>query len=106
MGPIDHIFQFHAALRRELHRLESDVLALPKPEEVAQRALALRALEGRFVFFWGVYRAHSRLEDQLVFPALENKAELHNVSHSYTLDHEHEADLFVEVDACRGSTRD
>ena len=105
VGPIDHIFQFHAALRRELHRLESDVLALPKPEEVAQRALALRALEGRFVFFWGVYRAHSRLEDQLVFPALENKAELHNVSHSYTLDHEHEADLFVEVDACLGDLR-
>ena len=53
----------------------------------------------------GVCTGHTA-EDQLVFPALENKAELHNVSHSYTLDHEHEADLFVEVDACRGSTRD
>ena len=71
VGPIDHIFQFHAALRRELCRLESDVLALPKPEEVAKRAAALRTLEGRFVFFWGVYRAHSRSEDELVFPALE-----------------------------------
>ena len=81
VGPIDHIFQFHAALRRELSRLESDVLALPKPEEVAKRAAALRTLEGRFVFFWGVYRAHSRSEDELVFPALENKDELHNVSH-------------------------
>ena len=68
VGPIDHIFQFHAALRRELCRLESDVLALPKPEEVAKRAAALRTLEGRFVFFWGVYRAHSRSEDELVFP--------------------------------------
>ena len=41
-----------------------------------------RALEGRFVFFWGVYRAHSRSEDELVFPALEDKDEPHNVSHS------------------------
>jgi zinc finger-like protein len=31
-SPIDHIFQFHAALRRELQRLEADVLALPPPE--------------------------------------------------------------------------
>ena len=106
MGPIDHIFQFHAALRRELRRLESDVLALPKPEETAKRAAALRTLEGRFVFFWGVYRAHSRSEDELVFPALENKDELHNVSHSYTLDHEHEAELFVEVDACLRDLRE
>jgi len=36
----------------------------------------------------------------LVFPALEDKDELHNVSHSYTLDHEHEAELFVDLDAC------
>lgn len=106
VGPIDHIFQFHAALRRELRRLESDVLALPKPEEIAKRAAALRTLEGRFVFFWGVYRAHSRSEDELVFPALENKDELHNVSHSYTLDHEHEAELFVEVDACLRDLRE
>ena len=106
VGPIDHIFQFHAALRRELRRLESDVLALPKPEETAKRAAALRTLEGRFVFFWGVYRAHSRSEDELVFPALENKDELHNVSHSYTLDHEHEAELFVEVDGCLRDLRE
>lgn len=36
----------------------------------------------------------------MVFPALEDKDELHNVSHSYTLDHEHEAELFVDLDAC------
>ena len=73
---------------------------------MAKRAAALRTLEGRFVFFWGVYRAHSRSEDELVFPALENKDELHNVSHSYTLDHEHEAELFVEVDACLRDMRE
>jgi iron-sulfur cluster repair protein YtfE (RIC family) len=99
-SPIDHIFQFHAALRSELLTLEADVLALPPPEKPSARVDALRGLEGRFVFFWGVYRAHSRSEDELVFPALEDKDELHNVSHSYTLDHEHEAELFVDLDAC------
>ena len=99
-SPIDHIFQFHAALRRELLTPEADVLALPPPEAPSLRIDALRGLEGRFVFFWGVYRAHSRSEDELVFPALEDKDELHNVSHSYTLDHEHEAELFVDLDAC------
>ena len=99
-SPIDHIFQFHAALRRELLTLEADVLALPPPDAPSARVDALRGLEGRFVFFWGVYRAHSRSEDELVFPALEDKDELHNVSHSYTLDHEHEAELFVDLDAC------
>ena len=100
VGPIDHIFQFHEALRKELRRLEADVLALPPPADETNRASALRTLEGRFVFFWGVYRAHSRSEDELVFPALEAKEALHNVSHSYTLDHEHEAALFVELDQC------
>jgi hypothetical protein len=37
---------------------------------------------------------NSRCEDELVFPALEDKDELHNVSHSYTLDHEHEAGTY------------
>ncbi len=36
----------------------------------------------------------------MVFPALEDKDELHHVSHSYTLDHEHEAELFVDLDVC------
>lgn len=61
-SPIDHIFQFHAALRRELVTLEADVLALPPIHDKAARAERLRELEGRFVFFWGVYRAHSRSE--------------------------------------------
>ena len=100
IGPIDHIFQFHAALRKELITLEMDVLALPPIHDTQIRANSLRELEGRFVFFWGVYRAHSRSEDELVFPALEDKDELHNVSHSYTLDHEHEAELFMDLDAC------
>jgi hypothetical protein len=31
----------------------------------------IQQLEGRFQFMWGLYRAHSLSEDEIVFPALE-----------------------------------
>ena len=40
-------------------------------------------------------------EDEIVFPALEAKEALHNVSHAYTLDHQQEAQLFVQLDEVR-----
>ena len=36
-------------------------------------AAAVQQLSGRFQFLWGIYRAHSRSEDEIVFPALESK---------------------------------
>ena len=36
-------------------------------------------------------------EDAIVFPALESKEALHNVSHAYTLDHLQEEQLFRDV---------
>jgi hypothetical protein len=133
-NPIDHIFQFHKALRRELKQLESDAAALELAvlascerleqqqqqqqgtvqgpaaaaaaaaaaadgsagdapaaaplEYVRECSRALQQLDGRFQFLWGIYRAHSKAEDEIVFPALESKEALHNVSHAYTLDHE------------------
>jgi hypothetical protein len=137
-NPIDHIFQFHKALRRELKQLESDAAVLELAvlnsceqleqqqavlqdsaaaaaaaqdpsaaaaaaadgggvdgaaaaaplEYVRECSRALQQLDGRFQFLWGIYRAHSKAEDEIVFPALESKEALHNVSHAYTLDHE------------------
>lgn len=150
-SPIDHIFQFHKALRRELKQLESDAAALEvvvlaaceqhdqtqqqqgpqqqveavpsAPEQQQQQqpqgggdglggggsaanaaagtqgcpaaaavlghsSHALQQLDGRFHFLWGIYRAHSKAEDEIVFPALESKEALHNVSRAYSLDHE------------------
>lgn len=46
---------------------------------------------------WGIYRAHSRSEDEIVFPALESKQALRNVSHAYTLDHQQEEQLFIDL---------
>ncbi|WIA41165.1 hypothetical protein OEZ86_004781 [Tetradesmus obliquus] len=60
---------------------------------------APQQLDGRFQFLWGIYRAHSKAEDEIVFPALESKEALHNVSHAYTLDHEQEEQLFHDLAA-------
>eukprot|EP00879_Flechtneria_rotunda_P008507 GHRR01008912.1.p1 GENE.GHRR01008912.1~~GHRR01008912.1.p1 ORF type:complete len:1552 (+),score=616.00 GHRR01008912.1:172-4827(+) len=143
-NPIDHIFQFHKALRRELKQLEADATALeqavlncctqhdhhqqskePQQHYLQQAqlqqqrpdtpagmsspasagmllrrcSLALQQLDGRFQFLWGIYRAHSKAEDEIVFPALESKEALHNVSHAYTLDHEQEEQLFHDLAA-------
>jgi hypothetical protein len=46
----------------------------------------------------GVCRAHSRSEDEIVFPALESKHALRNVSHAYALDHQQEEQLFLDLD--------
>lgn len=44
-------------------------------------------------------------EDEIVFPALEAKEKLSNVSHAYTLDHQHENELFSEVEQVREHAR-
>lgn len=56
-------------------------------------------LEGRFTFLWGIYQAHSKAEDEIVFPALERKEATHNISHAYTLDHQQEGLYFSQVEA-------
>lgn len=61
-------------------------------------AAAVQTLDGRFKFLWGIYRAHSRSEDEIVFPALESKHALRNVSHAYTLDHQQEEQLFIDME--------
>lgn len=106
-SPIDHIFQFHKALRRELRELESSAVELqnavdsahdpPKSSEQTAISGIISSLRARFQFLRGIYRAHSSAEDEIVFPALEAKETLHNVSRAYTLDHEQEEALLEEV---------
>jgi len=103
VNPIDHIFQFHKALRRDLRSLEAEArafaAALDEAKEWRGGGAALQALEGRYRFLWGIYCAHSEAEDAIVFPALEAKEALRHVSHAYTLDHQQEAQLFEEMAA-------
>lgn len=91
-APIDHIFQFHRAIRRDLEYLDSASGQLLHCTDQF-----FSDFDGRFRFLWGIYRAHSAAEDDIVFPALEAKEALHNVSHSYSIDHQQEEQLFKEI---------
>lgn len=90
--PIDNIFKFHKATRKDLEYLDVESGKLNDCNETF-----LRQFTGRFRLLWGLYRAHSNAEDDIVFPALESKETLHNVSHSYTLDHKQEEKLFEDI---------
>lgn len=90
--PIDNIFQFHKAIRKDLEFLDAESGRLSDPD-----GTFVRQFTGRFRLLWGLYRAHSNAEDDIVFPALESKETLHNVSHSYTLDHKQEEKLFEDI---------
>ena len=92
--PIDTIFQFHKAIRKDLEYLDDESAKL-----VGCNAEFLRQFNGRFRLLWGLYLAHSNAEDDIVFPALEAREALHNVSHSYTIDHKHEEELFKEINS-------
>ncbi|XP_074383346.1 zinc finger protein BRUTUS-like isoform X3 [Apium graveolens] len=90
--PIDNIFKFHKAIRKDLEFLDVESGKLNDCNETM-----LREFNGRFRLLWGLYRAHSNAEDDVIFPALESRETLHNVSHSYTLDHKHEEKLFEDI---------
>ncbi|XWS50748.1 hypothetical protein CRYUN_Cryun12cG0113900 [Craigia yunnanensis] len=90
--PIDTIFKFHKAISKDLEYLDVESGKLSDCDETF-----LRQFIGRFRLLWGLNRAHSNAEDDIVFPALESKEALHNVSHSYTLDHKQEEKLFEDI---------
>lgn len=92
LRPIDNIFKFHIAIRKDLEYLDVESGKLIGCDETF-----LRQFSGRFRLLRGLYRAHSNAEDDIVFPALESKEALHNVSHSYTLDHKQEEKLFEDI---------
>ncbi|TXG46576.1 hypothetical protein EZV62_027922 [Acer yangbiense] len=80
------------AIRKDLEYLDVESGKLNDCNETV-----LRQFTGRFRLLWGLYRAHGNAEDDIVFPALESKETLHNVSHSYTLDHKQEEKLFEDI---------
>jgi zinc finger protein-like protein len=90
--PIDTIFKFHKAIRKDIEYLDIESAKLLDSDEGF-----VRQFFGRFRMLWGLYKAHSTAEDNIVFPALESKERLHNVSHSYTLDHKQEEELFQNI---------
>ncbi|XP_022150599.1 zinc finger protein BRUTUS-like isoform X2 [Momordica charantia] len=90
--PIDNIFKFHKAISKDLEYLDNESANLGDCDDSFFRQFC-----GRFHLLWGLYKAHSNAEDEIVFPELESKETLHNVSHSYILDHKQEEELFEGI---------
>lgn len=94
--PIDIIYGFHKAIRRDLEYIdiESGKIGTDGGDETF-----LQQFIGRFYLSWVLYRNHSNAEDNILYPALESKQGLHNVSSSYILDHEQEERMFKDISA-------
>lgn len=86
--PVDHIFFFHKALKKDMEYLVSLSANLAENDglyaEFHQRFHLLRVL----------YKMHSDAEDEIAFPVLEAKKIIQNSSHSYSIDHKMDVEYF------------
>ncbi|KAB2053368.1 hypothetical protein ES319_A12G183300v1 [Gossypium barbadense] len=89
--PMDMIFFFHKALKKDL-----DYLVLGSAL-LTENAGFLPEFRQRFHLIHFLYQIHSDAEDEVAFPALEAKGNHRNISHSYSLDHEIEAENFSKI---------
>ena len=109
-SPIDLIFRFHDTLRAELKLFISETESFTNHVKESFRgdrrvnipslgklASSLGSLKTRFLYLWGIYSAHSKAEDEIVFPALEAKHMQSGVCQGYSIDHEHEERLFSQL---------
>ncbi|KAL6130268.1 hypothetical protein ACLB2K_068649 [Fragaria x ananassa] len=90
--PIDVVFKVHKAIRRDLENLDTESEMLSNCDEIF-----LKQFIECFCLLWGLYRAHSNAEDYILYPAMESRAALQNVSNSYILDHKQEEHAFENI---------
>ncbi|KAL4398720.1 hypothetical protein HN51_003321 [Arachis hypogaea] len=89
--PIDIIFFFHKAIKKDLDYL---VLGSAQLEDNAE---LLMDFHKRFHIIYFLYQIHSDAEDEIVFPALEASGRLKNISHAYAFDHNVEVKHFNKI---------
>ena len=89
--PMDLIFFFHKALMKDLEDLVFGTAKL------AENIRFLTEFYRHFNLLRFRYQFHSDAEDEIVFPALEAKEEVQNISHSYTIDHKLEVEYSNDV---------
>lgn len=82
----------HDAIRSELQTLSNSVLSLEPCEDLAKH---LCHLKDRYRFLGQIYKYHSSVEDEVVYPALDSK--VRNVTLAYSVEHEDEEQLFVQL---------
>ena len=86
--PMDVIFYFHKALKKDLKYL------VYSSTHLAENPGFLAEFYRRFQLIQFLYQIHSEAEDEVAFPALEAMGKVTNISHSYTMDHKLEAEHF------------
>ncbi|XP_022134687.1 zinc finger protein BRUTUS-like At1g18910 isoform X2 [Momordica charantia] len=89
--PIDLIFLFHKALKKEL-----DYFVLGSAQLVENVGILTEFIR-RFKLVKYLYQIHTDAEDQIAFPALEKKGKFQNISGSYTMDHKLEVHQFSRI---------
>ncbi|XP_071902474.1 zinc finger protein BRUTUS-like At1g74770 isoform X1 [Coffea arabica] len=89
--PMDHFVCFHKALIRDL-----DYIVFLSAN-MAKSFQFIPDLRRHFELLKFLYDIHSASEDEVVFPALESKGKLKNITQSYTIDHKLEEENFAKV---------
>ncbi|KAJ4836508.1 hypothetical protein Tsubulata_036212 [Turnera subulata] len=89
--PVDLIFFFHKALKKDL-----EYLVLASTQLAENVGLVMKFCQ-HFHLLQFRYQLHSAAEDEIAFPALEAKNKVQNISQSYTIDHKHEVKHFLEI---------
>ncbi|XP_050871044.1 zinc finger protein BRUTUS-like At1g18910 isoform X1 [Lathyrus oleraceus] len=88
--PIDLIFFFHKAIKKDLDYLVLGSAQLEGHDEFID-------FQKRFHLICFLHQIHSDAEDEIVFPALEAIGQLKNISLAYTFDHKHEVEHFSKI---------
>jgi zinc finger-like protein len=89
--PINLIYQhFHNSIRAELDALSELAKGLDGAAGAPLQEL-LQSLRVRYQFMEQVYRYHSSVEDEVVYPALDSKVK--NVTLAYSVEHEDEVNF-------------
>lgn len=89
--PVDFIFFFHKALRKDLE----DLVTLSY--ELVKNEINVESFHKRFQLVRLLYHIHSDSEDEIAFPALEAKGKTKNIIQSYEIDHHLETELFDKI---------
>lgn len=89
--PVDLIFFFHKAIKKDLDYLVLGSAELEKNVEL------LVDFSKRFHLICFLHQMHSETEDEIAFPALEAMSKAKNISLSYTVDHKLEVEQFNKI---------
>lgn len=94
--PINFFYShFHNAIRFELDALERSVERLEQGSSPEALSSLLMDLQTRYYFLNQVYKYHSSVEDEVVYPALDAKVK--NVTLAYSVEHQDEEALFEQL---------